>query len=49
MTTNNQIKLFKINKIMTLWNKEEQKQYFLVIDVVRLTIDNIIDKFIDKI
>jgi hypothetical protein len=34
---------------MTLWNKEEQEWYFSVVDVVRLTIDNIIDKFIDKI
>jgi hypothetical protein len=34
MNKDNQIKLFNNKTIRTLWNKEEEKWYFSVIDVV---------------
>ncbi len=40
MTQENAIKLFQDQKVRVEWNKEEEKWYFSVADVVQILTDN---------
>jgi hypothetical protein len=44
MTRRNTIKLFQAQRVRVLWNKEQEKWYFLIVDVIGILTENAVGR-----